>query len=179
MEDQEKNINFTIVRNGETKDFVISPEFNEEQGTDLIGIMATEPEWQKLSLSESFIKSHKQTYEVVTLTLTEITKMITGKVGTEGLAGPVGIVKIIGDSAKVGILPILNLTALISISLGLMNLLPIPALDGSRLIFLLIEGIRGKPVDAHKENFVHFVGLTLLMLLMIIITYKDIIGLGT
>lgn len=174
-----EDINFTIDRDGKMQNVVIAPEFDEEQKADLIGIMATEPQWQKFSLSESFIKSHKQTYEVITLTLTEITKMITGKVGTEGLAGPVGIVKIIDDSAKVGIIPILNLTALISISLGLMNLLPIPALDGSRLIFLLIEGIRGKPIDAQKENLVHFVGLALLMVLMIVITYKDIMGLGS
>ncbi|SMB94034.1 regulator of sigma E protease [Desulfonispora thiosulfatigenes DSM 11270] len=173
-----ENINFKIERDGKQHNIVIAPQYDPEQKADLIGIMATDPEWKTYSFSQSIGKSAEQTYQVISLTLSEISKMITGKVGTEGVTGPVGIVKIIGDSAKVGILPILNLTALISISLGLMNLLPIPALDGSRLIFLLIEGLRGKPIDAKKENLVHFVGFALLMMLMIFITYKDIMGLG-
>ena len=72
---------------------------------------------------------------------------------------------------------VINLMAVLSINLGLLNILPIPALDGSKLVFLAIEGIKGSPVSPSKENFVHFIGFALLMMLMIFITYKDILRL--
>jgi regulator of sigma E protease len=81
----------------------------------------------------------------------------------------------VGEAAKVGILPLMNLAAFISINLGFMNLLPIPALDGSKLVFLIIEGIRGKAIPIEKESIIHFVGFILLLTLMIFITYKDIL----
>jgi regulator of sigma E protease len=86
-------------------------------------------------------------------------------------------VQLIGESAQVGLIYLINLTALISINLGLLNLLPIPALDGSKLIFLGIEAVRGKPVDPKKENFVHLIGFALLMTLMLFVTYRDIVRL--
>jgi len=103
--------------------------------------------------------------------------MITGKVSAEGISGPVGIIKIIGETANYGLLYVANLTALISINIGLLNLFPIPALDGSRLLFLFAELIRGKPVPAAKENMIHFLGFVFLMSIMLFVTYKDIIKL--
>ena len=95
---------------------------------------------------------------------------------SDGVAGPVGIIQLIGESARFGWINVANLTALISINLGLINLLPIPALDGGRLLFLIIEAIRGgRKVEPEKENLVHFIGFALLMGLMVFITYKDII----
>lgn len=173
-----ENLEITVLRDTEEKDLSISPVYDKEKKQDLIGIEATKPIIKKYGILQSVGVSVQRTYDVVALTLSEITKMILGKVGTEGVAGPVGIVKIIGESAKVGILSIINLTAFISISLGLMNLLPIPALDGSKLVFLLIEGLRGKPVDPRKENLIHFMGFALLMIFMLFITYKDIIGIS-
>ena len=77
-------------------------------------------------------------------------------------------------SARTGLVNLLSFAAIISIQLGLFNLLPIPALDGSKLVFLTIEGIRGKPVDPERENMVHFIGFVLLMGLLIMITFKDL-----
>ena len=99
--------------------------------------------------------------------------MIAGEIPAD-VAGPVGIVAVVGEVMQTGISNLFTLAAIISINLGIINLLPIPALDGSKLIFLLLEGIRGKPIDPQKEGFIHFVGFTVLILLMIFIAFQDI-----
>lgn len=99
--------------------------------------------------------------------------MITGQIPAD-VAGPVGIIAVVGEVMQTGIGNLFTLAAIISINLGIINLLPVPALDGSRLIFLVLEGIRGKPIDPQKEGFIHFVGFTFLILLMILIAFQDI-----
>ena len=94
------------------------------------------------------------------------------------VGGPVAIVTVIGDATSYGLQSVLLLTAYLCINLGLVNLFPLPALDGSRLVFLAIEGLRGKPIDPKKEGLVHFVGLILLLGLMLLITYHDIVNLA-
>ena len=115
----------------------------------------------------------KETYEITLLLIDAVGNLITGQVAVtddeEGLMGPVGIFQTIDTTAKAGAIYVVNLMALLSVNLGLLNILPIPALDGSKLVFLAIEGLRGKPVDPSKENFVHFIGFALLMLLMIVV----------
>ena len=104
-----------------------------------------------------------------------ISQLITGKVGLESLAGPVGIADITGQAAEAGWLPLVRLTALLSLNLGILNILPFPALDGGRLAFIAFETLRGKPIDPNKESLVHFVGFALLMMLMLLITYNDVV----
>jgi len=99
--------------------------------------------------------------------------IISGKAPAD-VVGPIGIVYMVGEAAQVGFYNLLYLAAIISVNLGLFNLLPIPALDGSRLFFLLIEFLRGKPIDPEKEGFIHFLGFALMMIMMIVIAYKDI-----
>lgn len=103
--------------------------------------------------------------------------LATGQLSLSSLAGPIGIFTIIGESAKAGILNLVYLTAYISINVGFINLLPIPAFDGGRLFFLIVEKIKGSPVDAKFENTVHAIGFILLMILMVFITYNDIVRL--
>lgn len=111
--------------------------------------------------------------------------MFRGQVTADDVSGPVGVVNLIGDvvedSKEDGLFyvffNIFNLTLMLSANLGVMNLLPIPALDGGRLVFLIIEAVRGKPIDREKEGMVHFVGLMLLMILMVFITFNDIVNL--
>ena len=103
--------------------------------------------------------------------------MIKGTVHMSDMSGPVGIVNEIGSAAKQGILDVIYLAGLISINLGVVNLFPLPALDGGRIIFVIIEVIRRKPVDRNKEGLVHLIGFALLILLMIFITYADIMKL--
>jgi len=102
--------------------------------------------------------------------------MLIGKVAPE-VTGPVGITQILGEAARTGVGELLYLLGALSANLGLFNLLPVPALDGSRLIFAGVEAITGKPIDPDKESFIHFVGFFLLMALFVVITYKDILRL--
>lgn len=106
-----------------------------------------------------------------------IYSLFTMKLSLTNLAGPIGIYSIVGDAAKAGFVSMIYLISLISINVGFINLLPIPAFDGGRLLFLIIEKIKGKPVKAKTENIFHSVGFALLMILMLIITYNDIIRL--
>ena len=103
--------------------------------------------------------------------------LFTGRISTNSLSGPVGIYSIVEQSFALGLSQLLYLTAYISINLGFMNLLPFPAFDGGHVVFVLIEKLRGKPVDKNIEGWFHAVGFMLLMILMIYITIKDIIRL--
>ncbi|MNV66744.1 Regulator of sigma-W protease RasP [compost metagenome] len=93
------------------------------------------------------------------------------------LSGPVGTMELTGRIAQQGIVYLTHWTAILSLYLGIFNLLPIPALDGSRLVFLGVEALRGKPIDPGREGMVHFVGFAMLFLLMIAVTYNDILRL--
>lgn len=104
-------------------------------------------------------------------------KIVFGEVGLKDMAGPVGTTKITIDIAKQGLPYLTRWAAVLSLYLGIFNLLPIPALDGSRLMFLGLEALRGKPVDPNRESMVHFIGFAMLMLLMVVVTYNDILGL--
>ena len=104
--------------------------------------------------------------------------LITGTLGLDSLAGPVGIFTVVGETAKMGFLNLIYLIGYLSINVGFINILPIPAFDGGRLLFLIIEKITGKPVDPKIENTIHAIGMLLLMALMIFITFNDILRLG-
>lgn len=103
--------------------------------------------------------------------------LIRGKYGLNDLSGPVGIVSAIGTVRTYGLESLMNLIVMITINLGIFNLLPLPALDGGRLVFLIIEGIRKKPIPPEKEGMVHLIGIACFMLLMVVITVSDILKL--
>lgn len=121
--------------------------------------------------------SAKQTVTIIRMVWLSLLDLVTGKVGIDQASGPVGMTTAVGVAAKSGWQSLFLLVAFITINLGVFNLLPIPALDGGRLIFLLIEAVRRKPVKPEYEGYVHLVGFALLMLLMVVITYNDIIKL--
>lgn len=106
-----------------------------------------------------------------------IFNLFTGNLGFNSLSGPVGIFTVVGESAQAGFINLVYLTAFISLNVGFMNLLPLPALDGGRLLFLIIEKIKGSKVDPKYENIVHTLGFFLLMALMIVVTFNDIMRL--
>ncbi len=120
------------------------------------------------------LPSLKYSLERFGTVIASIFQVITGQAPLD-VAGPVGIIFVIGEVAQTGFINLLLLTALISISLGIMNLLPIPALDGGRLFFLLVEALRGRRIDPEKEGFIHFIGFALLILLILFITYQDLL----
>ena len=101
--------------------------------------------------------------------------LISGSVSKDDISGPVGIGKMMADTAKTSMSSLWYLLAFLSINLGVMNLLPFPALDGGRLVFLVFELIFRKPVPPKYEGFIHAAGLILLMLVMVFVTYNDIV----
>ncbi|AQS59350.1 RIP metalloprotease RseP [Desulforamulus ferrireducens] len=116
------------------------------------------------------------TVQITGLIIAFIGQMFTQQVPAD-LGGPVRVVSEIGKAAEFGVFQVMQLAAFLSINLGLFNLFPIPALDGSRVLFLLWEKISGRPVEPSKESFIHLIGFGLLLLLMIVITYNDIVSL--
>jgi regulator of sigma E protease len=128
----------------------------------------------KKSIFESFSKGAYETYNLSYKTLTFVGKMITRDLGTQNLSGPIGIVKMAGDTANAGLLPFLYLMALLSISLGVLNLLPIPVLDGGQLVMLGVEAIRGSPMPEKIENLFFMFGWVAVGALMIFAIYNDI-----
>ena len=128
----------------------------------------------KRSLLSSISKGTYETYNLSTKTLMFVGKMITGDLGTQNLSGPIGIVQMAGDTAKAGFLPFLYLMALLSISLGVMNLLPIPVLDGGQLVMLGVEAVRGSPMPEKMENMFYLSGWVAVGFLMVFAVFNDI-----
>ena len=101
--------------------------------------------------------------------------LFIGKLSLSSLSGPVGIYQVVGESAKYGFINVVYLIGYICVNVGFINLLPLPAFDGGRLFFMIIEAIRKKPVSPKVENIIHSVGLVLLMILMVVISFNDIV----
>lgn len=167
-----ETLSFEIERDGERISTSIVPDAfeNGEQVIGQIGVMAPFEE----SFLGSFVYGATQTYDFTILIFTLLGDLITGSFSIDDLSGPVGIYKATETVAQFGILNLMSWTAMLSINLGIMNLLPLPALDGGRLLFFGLEALRGKPVDKQREGMVHFVGIMLLMVLMIVVTWNDI-----
>ena len=126
------------------------------------------------SLAQSVSKGIYETYNLSLKTLQFIGKMITGNMGTENLSGPIGIAQMAGNTAQAGFLPFMYLMALLSISLAVLNLLPIPVLDGGQLTLLGIEAIRGKPLPEKAENIIYTGGAAIVVMLMVFAIFNDI-----
>lgn len=126
------------------------------------------------SIAGTFTYGFTETYNTTKMIVTNLFKLVTGQYSIDMLAGPVGIYDATDKIVQTGFMNFLMWTAMLSVNLGIINLVPLPALDGGRLLFVLIEAIRGKPIDPQKEGVVHFIGFALLMLLMITVTWNDI-----
>lgn len=146
-----------------------------ENGKGRIGI-GRKPILRKVGMLEALSLGFRQTAEIVGAWFKVISLMFKKQAPVD-LAGPVGITVMIGHAAKMGWMSVVALAASLSTQLGLINLLPLPVLDGSRLVFLTIEGVRGRPVDPRRENLIHFIGFVLIILLAVVITYRDLIRL--
>ncbi|KNF08853.1 putative zinc metalloprotease [Gottschalkia purinilytica] len=170
-ESKGKEANVTVLRDNKKLNFKIKPIVDEKDKRLIIGITPT--------TEKSFIGALKSGVEnvifVLGMMIQFIAKLFQGNIGSNDISGPVGIVYAVGEVAKSGWLSVLYLAGFISINLGFFNLLPIPALDGGRLVFLFIELLRGKPINPEKEGFVHFIGLVLLLALGVFVAYKDLI----
>lgn len=168
----------TYERDGQEYTAVIDT-FIDETGTKRIGIGARAV---KPTIGQLFQYSVYEVGYNIELVIKSLGMLISGQLGKDDVAGPVGMVTVIDDTydeakdygtASV-ILTMMNMIIVLSANLGVMNLLPIPALDGGRLLFLIIEAFRGRPLDRSKEGFVNFVGFAVLMVLMVLIMFNDI-----
>ncbi|NTW06182.1 MAG: RIP metalloprotease RseP, partial [Peptococcaceae bacterium] len=170
----DKALNITIERGSEKLSLSVVP-YRDEKNIGKIGIM---PAPTKVGPVRAMVSGVKYTGLLSYQIIDYLGKGIAQKVPLE-LGGPVQIVATINEAVESSnwLLNLVSLAAFLSISLGLFNLFPIPALDGSRIIFLLIEKLRGKAVEQSKENFIHMVGFALLLLLIVFITYNDVLHL--
>lgn len=168
-------LNIVVERNNLTREFIVTPELADD-GLYKIGIAADREMAQRMNPLQALWKGTETTWHVTVLIITYLGQMFAKEAPVD-LGGPVRIVSEIGNAAEVGFLHLLQLAAFLSINLGLFNLFPIPALDGSRLVFLGWEKVVGKPVDPSKEGFIHMIGFGLLLLLIVVITYNDILSL--
>lgn len=176
-------IEIVASRNGEKITKVITPVIDENTNQGFLGISFEARDQGEASLFEILGQSFWQVIFLVKQVIIGFIQIVTGQVSRDQIAGPVGVIQIIGESYESGlktsfyiaIQNVLYFAAIISANLGVMNLLPVPALDGGRLVFLIIEALRGKPIAVEKEGIIHFIGFALLMVLMVFVLYNDVI----
>jgi regulator of sigma E protease len=129
----------------------------------------------------TFLSIMEQTFfrsvSTVKMVYDSLTGLVTGRFGVEAVSGPVGVAQVVGDAAQMGILSFIYIVSVLSINLGVINLLPFPALDGGRFLLLAIEGIRRKPLNRNVEGYINFIGIVILFAFMIFISFKDVIKL--
>lgn len=177
---QGEDVEVIYLHNGEKKTVTLRPKYNEEYDYYMLGITRGPNEEAGV-----FDALRYGAYEVkywICTTVSSLRMLVTGEIGLSEMSGPVGIVEVVGDTyessrpygATIVTANMMNLSILLSANLGVMNLLPIPALDGGRLIFLFAEAIRRKKISPEKEGYVHFVGFALLMVLMVFVLLNDI-----
>lgn len=164
---------------GTKEEIKIKPEIikDEETGAEskLFGIQIDAEDTS--NVFKSFIYSIRKFNSIVSSMVYTIWGLISGKIGLSALSGPVGIYEVVGETINYGINYFLYILAFLSINVGFINILPFPAFDGGHVLFLIIEKIKGSPVNAKIENTCHLIGFILIFLLMIVVTISDIIKL--
>ena len=173
-----KEITLKIERSGKEISFEATPRINPPVGEGALGIGLVEAGLPKQNIARSFAEGFKASVEMIKAIFIAlfnlISRAVVGKATLEQVAGPVGIVKITAQAGSLGFIYLLQLLALISLNLAVINIFPFPALDGGRLLFLLIEKIKGSPLPVKFEKYANAAGMALLLFLMAIITIKDI-----
>ncbi|MDP3533399.1 MAG: RIP metalloprotease RseP [Alphaproteobacteria bacterium] len=177
-----KDIKLKLKRNNEEIEIIATPETHETKdlaGTILkTGILGVRPgaeqKWTKLGPIDAVTESVKQTWFAATGTIEALGQMITGKRSADELGGPIRIFQMTGQAAQVGIASLISFMAMLSIGLGVINLFPIPALDGGQVLFCAVEGIRGKPLNEKAQNYVTIFGVLIVLALMIFSFWNDL-----
>ena len=168
-----KELNVVVDRDNKSVKLSITPEIGED-GTYKVGVTCLRNKNVINAIKESFVTTGQMIVQMVTF----LKQMITGTVPggfSNSVAGPVGVISIVSDAAKTGFINLLYLGSIISLNLGIINLVPFPALDGGRLFLLLIEALRGgKKINPDKEAMINMIGFCALMAFMVFITYSDV-----
>ncbi len=180
---QNDSIEVLYDRGGTTIASEVYPAAGFAEDKKIVGISSTLLGTLKMPIGNALVSSAVATYEFTKLTFIGFydlfAKLLTGegKEAAKALTGPVGIVGLVGEAESSGIGALLAFTALISINLAVLNILPLPALDGGRIVFVLIESIMRRPISFKTQNLVNGVSFALLLVLMVVVTYRDIIKL--
>jgi len=168
----DKQLTITYERDGKTSTVAVTPEFDAQNNRGMIGVMPVMKN-HRPGPGEAFIMAINQTVKVTVTIFTGLLQMISGQAPPD-VAGPLGVAQMTGQVAQLGFLHLLNFTAFLSINLGLINLLPVPVLDGGHIVTLAVEAVRGKPLSRRSLQIIQTIGFTLLMMLLLLATFKDI-----
>jgi regulator of sigma E protease len=167
-----------VERNGTSLAFEISPRRDAQREMWLVGITPLQQSVQQsYSVGGSIKAGYERTKELVSLTVTFIRKMVAGDVTTDNIGGPITVMQIAGQAAQTDLSTILTVLAFISIQLGILNLLPVPVLDGGHLIFFMYELVFRRPLSLRAREIAQQAGLGLLLLLMLLAFYNDLVRL--
>ena len=169
-----QDISLQYERDEKISEVTVSPTYNEQEKRALVGVQSSIV-YESKTLGESLALAVEHTKEITVYMLDSIATLFKEPEQTENLAGPIGIVQMSGQVAERGFIPLLNFAALLSINLGIVNLLPVPVLDGGHFVNLFIEAVRGKPLGAKAVAYTQRVGIALLLMLMLFATKNDLV----
>ena len=167
-------LTLTINRGEEIINLKATPKLHKRMKVGLIGF-ALKPIYEKINPIKAIYYGAKETVGLALMILGIIGRLFVGKIGLGDLAGPVGIAQITGQYAQGGILSLMSFIGFFSVNVAILNLLPIPALDGGRLVFVIIEAIRRKPVPLETENKIHGIAMYALLTLLAVLTVNDLL----
>lgn len=168
-----KYLTLVVSRSGQQFILHATPKYNPKMKIALLGF-TPKPSYRSVNLLQAAYHGATQTYSMVAQTLNVVWLLVRGGVSISDLAGPIGIAQITGQYAQTGLISLVYFSAFISVNIGVLNLLPLPALDGGRLVFVLLEWLRRKPVNPELENKIHQWGLVALLSLMAVVSVGDI-----
>jgi regulator of sigma E protease len=180
-------IRFTVVRDGKEMTIAVVPEMRE--GRNVFGEKVSEPKvgiapsgevvYKEIGPGGAFVRGAEETWDLIRLTAVTVVKLVMRVLPSETLGGPILIAQIAGNQARQGISPFAYILGVLSVNLGVLNLLPIPILDGGHLVFFSVEGILGRPVSRQAREMAQRVGLALILALTALVFYNDIVRLIT
>lgn len=171
-----QTLTIEYLRDGQRGAVTLQPEYDASSSRTLIGVMAAVTT-EYPGVLDSIQMAFSQTAYIIYMTVDGLVRMVLGTVEAE-LAGPIGVAQMAGQVANMGFVPLLQFAAYLSVNLGIINLLPLPALDGGHFMILLLEAVRRKPLSANTLKRAQIVGFVLLLCLMLFATYKDVIRLN-
>jgi regulator of sigma E protease len=175
-----ERLTLTVRRGETTLDVPVVTDQRDAGGqkVGMLGIRGSKVEYQQLSLPEAPVGGVVQTWQVTADTVGSLAQMISGRRGTEDLGGPLRIAQLSGQVAQLGVASLISFIAVLSVNLGLINLFPIPVLDGGHLLFYLAEAVRGRPIPPRAQEYGFRAGLALLAALFVFATWNDLTHLG-
>jgi regulator of sigma E protease len=173
-----KALSMTVSHDGVTRTVPVVAGSVDDGGGGKMGVLGITGALRPVGPLGAIVDGVKHTYDVAAQTLVGVGQIITGKRGSEGLGGPLKIAQLSGKVAQHGIASMISFIALLSVNLGLINLFPIPVLDGGYLVFYLVEAIRGRPLPARAQDYSFRTGLALIACLFVFVTWNDLTSFG-